>query len=114
MRKVKSGLQRTGVFVSYSHKDQKWLDRRQVHLKPLRRDQDIDIWDDTRLDPGMKWREAIRTAIGRARAVVLLVSPDFMASDFIAKSELPSILSAAEDEGVIVLAVIVGSSRFDR
>lgn len=111
---AESGLGRTGVFISYSHEDQRWLGELQVHLKPLKRDQDIDVWDDTRLQSGSKWRDEIRAAIDRARAAVLLITPHFMASDFIAKSELPSILLAAEAEGVTVLPVILRPSRFDR
>ena len=111
---IEDGLARTGIFISYSHKDQKWLSELQVHLKPLNRDQDIDVWDDTRLQAGSRWREEIRRAIQRAKAVVLLISPNFMASDFIAQSELPSILLSAEAEGVIVLPVILRTSRFDR
>jgi internalin A len=87
---IASSLERTGIFISYSHKDQKWLEELQVHLKPLIREQDIDIWDDTRLKVGVRWREEIRGAIQRAKAAVLLISPNFMASDFIAQSELPS------------------------
>ena len=35
------------IFVSYSHRDRKWLERLQVHLKPLVRAGNIDLWDDT-------------------------------------------------------------------
>jgi len=41
----------TPVFVSYSHRDKKWLERLQVHLKPLARAGNIDLWDDTRILP---------------------------------------------------------------
>ena len=109
-----SAANRTGIFISYSHKDQKWLKQLQVHLTPLRRDQDIDFWDDTKIEAGSKWRQGIRGAIQQAKAAVLLISPNFMASDFIAQSELPSILAAAEADGLIVLPLILRPSRFDR
>ena len=38
------------VFVSYSHRDRRWLERLQVHLRPLERDFGITIWDDTRME----------------------------------------------------------------
>ena len=58
------------VFVSYSHRDKQWLDRLQVHLRPLARGGDLELWDDTRLDPGDQWRVAIRGAIEQAAAWV--------------------------------------------
>ncbi|MBN1363296.1 MAG: TIR domain-containing protein [Syntrophaceae bacterium] len=103
---------RQSVFISYSHADQFWLDRLKVHLKPLERDLQIDIWQDTRIKPGSKWREEIQKAIDSAKIAVLLVSADFLASDFIANDELPPLLKAAEDEGAVILPVIVSPSLF--
>jgi TIR domain len=111
---LSKGSARTEIFISYSHKDKKWLEDLQVHLKPLMRDNHVEVWDDTRLRPGSRWRHEIREAIQRARAAVLLISPHFMASDFIHQSELPSLLTAAQAEGVTVLPVILRSSSFDR
>jgi TIR domain/CAP12/Pycsar effector protein, TIR domain len=105
---------RTQVFISYSHKDQEYLDQLQDHLKPLIRDKRVDIWDDTMIQTGSRWREEIRDAISRAKAAVLLVSPSFFASDFIAESELPPILEAAASDGMTVMSVIVRPSRYER
>lgn len=104
---------RTKVFISYSRKDRRWLKRLQVHLKPLERDGLIERWDDTRITPGNKWREEIQLAIDSAQTAILLVSADFLASDFIAKEELPPLLAAAARDGLKIILVIVGPSLFD-
>lgn len=100
------------VFVSYSHRDRRHLNRLQVHLRPIEREGLIDLWDDTRLTPGSQWRREIASAVTMAKVAVLLVSADFLASPFIVENELPPILKAAHADGATVLPVIVGACRF--
>jgi hypothetical protein len=106
---------RLGVFVSYSHADDPaWLERVQVHLKPLVRAGRVGLWDDTRIKSGERWREEVRKALARAKVAVLLISADFYASDFIADNELPPLLEAERERGLVILGVHINHSRFDR
>jgi hypothetical protein len=93
---------RSGIFVSYSHADHDWLERLQKHLAPHVRGEKLDLWDDTKIAPGADWAIEIDQAIGKARVAVLLVSPDFLASDFIAHVELPAILRRAGNDLTII------------
>lgn len=105
---------RDQVFISYSHKDLSWLQRLQVHLKPLERVGIITRWDDTNIKAGAKWRDEIEHALNRARVAILLISADFLASDFIIKNELPPLLQAAASQGAMILPVIISPCRFEK
>ena len=105
---------RTKVFISYSHKDASALERLQVHLKPLERQGIVERWDDTQIKAGQDWRAEIERALAEARVAILLVSADFLASDFIDRDELPPILLAQKQEGLDVLPVILKPCRFTR
>lgn len=107
-------MARTHVFISYSHDDKNWLEELQKHLKHMEREGRLIFWDDTKIKPGTNWRSEIEHALATARIVVLLISPDFLASDFIAKVELPSLLEAAQTDGVVILPLIIRPCLYDK
>lgn len=98
---------RDKVFISYSHVDRKYLDRLHTHLAALDRMDAVEYWDDTKIAPGSGWRAEIAAAMQATKVAVLLVSADFMASEFIANHELPRLLTAAAKDGVKILPVSV-------
>ncbi len=94
------------IFISYSSKDANWLKRLKTMLAPHTVDRDM-IWDDTRIRPGSAWKDEIMHALNRATVAVLLVSPDFLVSDFTAEYELPAIFKASEERGLRILWIAV-------
>ena len=83
------------------------------HLAYYTRTGKIDFWDNTKILPGTKWREEIEKALSMARVAVLLISADFLASDFIANNELPSLLAGTTDKGKIIYPVILRPCAFN-
>lgn len=99
------------MFISYSHQDKSVLSDIQRHFKPFH--QSIDYWDDTKIQPGQKWKDEIRQAIDQTKVAILLVSTDFLGSEFISTDELPPLLEAAENDGAAVLIVILKPCLFE-
>jgi formylglycine-generating enzyme required for sulfatase activity len=97
------GRERQELFISYSQKDRAFLEQFWVHLSPLEGDYGLRRWDDSRIQPGDIWLMEIEQALERAQVALLLVSPHFLASDFIRRKELPKLFEAANKDGVKIL-----------
>ena len=96
------------VFVSYSHLDGK--DGVMTSLRPLEKLGLISLWADDRILSGDDWLKEINSALAEATAAVLLISPHFLASDFIMARELPVLLARAEAGRLTLLPVFLRAS----
>lgn len=83
-------------------------------ITPLVRANQIVVWDDTLIKPGTAWREEIKRAVGAAEVVLLLVSPAFLASAYIAEHELPPILEAARAQGLVIIWALVSACLYKK
>ena len=112
--KPTDALSKVNIFISYSHADLKWLERLKKHLKVLAKySGSVEYWEDTKLRGGDRWRDEITEAFKKSNVAILLVSTDFLASDFITSDELPPILRKAVSDGTRVLSLIVAPCSFE-
>lgn len=63
---------------------------------------------------GQKWKEEIQKALDNSKVAILIISTDFLASDFIQNDELPTLLKNAEQKGTVILPLIVSPCRFTK
>jgi WD40 repeat protein/energy-coupling factor transporter ATP-binding protein EcfA2 len=101
------------IFISYSHKDRTWLDKLKKVLKPLERTGEISVFSDLDTKTGEDWRSRIQQELESAEVAILLVSQDFLASDFIAKNELPPLLRAAKEKRLTIFWIALRPSTVD-
>lgn len=102
------------IFICYSHADSKYLERLKVHIKPLEKKGLVDLWDDNKIKAGDKWKKEISYALNSASIAILIMSADFLASDFIIDNELPPLLEKASLNGTQILPIILKKCRFER
>jgi hypothetical protein len=102
------------VFISYAREDSESLEALRRFLKPLEKPdpetgrRGVRVFADVAIQPSEHWRERIRQEIAAADAAVLLITQDFVASDFVMNEEIPLILDAHRERGMKVFCVAVG------
>lgn len=95
------------LFYSYSHKDEHLRDELETHLKLLQRQGLIETWHDRRIEAGDDWRKQIDHNLERADIVLLLISADFIASDYCYEQEMERALERHRRGAALVIPVIV-------
>lgn len=76
------------IFYCYSHKDEELRDRLEVHLKMLERQNLIRNWHDRKIILGKDWSHEISKKLNDSDIILLLLSPDFLASDYCYEVEM--------------------------
>lgn len=96
-------------FISYSHKDERLKNRLVTHLSQLHNEGLIDTWHDRKIMPGSDWKGEIDSHLDSATIVLILVSPDFLASRYCYDLEMMRALKRHEDKQAIVVPVVLRS-----
>lgn len=95
------------IFLSYSHEDEKYKNELIKHLSGLRRKGIIENWHDRLIPPGTDLDEAIDENLRAADIILFLVSSDFLASDYIWKSEVRQAMERNNSGDAVVIPVIL-------
>jgi archaellum biogenesis ATPase FlaH len=95
------------VFCCYAHEDRDILDDLKKHLMSLQRQGRIDVWNDADINPGRNWEEEIKQHLNTAHIILLLVSPDFMASDYCYSKEMLRAMERHNQGEASVIPIIV-------
>lgn len=70
------------IFFSYSHRDERMRSRLEAHLSSLKRGRLISGWHDRKIKPGIEWKGQIDAHLDSSQIILLLISADFLASDY--------------------------------
>ena len=95
------------IFCCYAHEDEPLLNKLKAQLRPLQRQGLIDMWHDRDINAGTEWEREISKQINEAQIILLLVSPDFMNSDYCFSVEMQRAIERHEREETCVIPVIL-------
>jgi internalin A len=95
------------LFYSYSHKDEMLRDELETHLKLMQRQGLIDTWHDRKIEAGDDWKRSIDDNLNRADIILLLVSSDFIASNYCYEKEMARALERHKSGEALVIPLIV-------
>lgn len=70
------------IFISYSHEDKRLKDRLITSLSALIREGKIKTWNDKDIDVSVEWKDELDTRLDTADIILLLISPDFIESEY--------------------------------
>lgn len=110
--KVGVDADKVKIFISYAHEDREWVEKLGKHLAVLKR-RYVESWTDSEILPGDSWNEEIRRKLNEADVILLLVSPDFLNSEFIYNEELPVAWKRHKARETIVIPIILRPSTWD-
>ncbi|HJZ80302.1 MAG TPA: toll/interleukin-1 receptor domain-containing protein, partial [Pyrinomonadaceae bacterium] len=95
------------LFFSYAHEDEELRNELAKHLRLLERRKVISAWHDRRIGAGKEWEQEIDTRLNQAHLILLLVSSDFLASDYCYDVEMKRAMERHETGDARVIPVIL-------
>lgn len=104
--------QHVEIFCSYAHEDQVFVQQLKTHFAPLVRLHSWVFWTDMEISAGEEWEPTIQEHLNTAQIILLLVSPDFMASDYCYGKEMQRAIERHEQKEARVIPILVRPVAF--
>jgi hypothetical protein len=95
------------VFVSYAHEDDRLWKELGKHLSQLKWEKLINVWHDRDISAGAEWEHEISTHLNTAQIILLLISPDFMASEYCYSVEMKRAVEKHQAGEAYVIPIIL-------
>jgi internalin A len=100
------------LFISYSHKDEEYKDKLKSHLSALRREGTIRMWDDRQIKGGNEWEPEIMDRVSTFEFILLLISSDFIDSEFCMSKEVAVAMERHNNKQAVVIPIFVRPCDF--
>ena len=97
----------TKLFFCYAHEDELLLQKLKAHLRPLQRQGLLDLWYDREISAGTEWEREISQHLNTAQIILLLISPDFMDSDYCYSIEMKRAIEQHQQGKSRVIPIIL-------
>lgn len=105
--------EKKNIFISYSHDDIEYRVELEKRLKKLLRDNKLNgIWTDNQINGGANWNAEIENNMRSADIIILLISDNFWASDYIDAKEIPIALEKDKNNSAIVISIIIKKNSY--
>jgi hypothetical protein len=101
------------VFCCYAREDQEMLVQLKKHLALLKRQGKITIWSDTNLNAGVEWKKELHKHLESADIILLLISPNFMNSDYCYNTEMERAIARHNEDSAVVIPILLSSTFYE-
>ncbi len=105
--------EKINVFFAYSHRDRELKSELERHLSQLRRNQIIETWSDNELIAGQVWEKEIQKKLESADIILLLISSDFLASDYCYNIEMQKAFERHQQGLSLVIPILLRSCAWE-
>ena len=95
------------AFISYSHKDEKYLERLHVHLAQLKRENLISTWTDNDILAGGALNSEISNSLTTSEIFIALLSPDYISSDYCYHKEFEKAIEMQKADDILIIPIVL-------